>query len=244
MAYDYHWNGSPPGPIAPIGWVRSVISYARTQIPASRLVLGNPLSGYDGPAVTPRTSPGSRLSSWRLSTGPRCTTTWPASRPGSAIPIRPGVPMTSGSRTRRAPPRSSRWCGSWASAGCSSGCTAKRRPGPGRSCTAPSHPAPAGRQSRRAAVMPWWSMAVLVFGLNFALWGRWASAVCWTRGPGGWALAFRTPILRHPGGRLHQRCLPGAGAGPGRRRSRPGRGPPEPAARAHGGRRRGPHPGA
>ena len=47
MAYDYHWNGSPPGPIAPISWVRSVISYARTQIPASRLVLGIPLYGYD-----------------------------------------------------------------------------------------------------------------------------------------------------------------------------------------------------
>ncbi len=47
MAYDYHWNGSPPGPIAPISWVRSVISYARTQIPASRIVLGIPLYGYD-----------------------------------------------------------------------------------------------------------------------------------------------------------------------------------------------------
>ncbi|MGA2824660.1 MAG: glycosyl hydrolase family 18 protein [Streptosporangiaceae bacterium] len=47
MAYDYHWNTSAPGPIAPIGWVRSVISYARTQIPAARLVLGIPLYGYD-----------------------------------------------------------------------------------------------------------------------------------------------------------------------------------------------------
>ena len=47
MAYDYHWDSSPPGPIAPVSWVRSVIGYARTQIPAGQLVLGIPLYGYD-----------------------------------------------------------------------------------------------------------------------------------------------------------------------------------------------------
>ena len=57
MTYDYHWATSPPGPIAPIGWVRGVIRYAKTQIPASKLVLGIPQYGYDwtghhGTAIT------------------------------------------------------------------------------------------------------------------------------------------------------------------------------------------------
>lgn len=47
MAYNYHWATSPAGPVAPIGWVRAVLRYARTQIPASRIILGIPLYGYD-----------------------------------------------------------------------------------------------------------------------------------------------------------------------------------------------------
>src|SRR6202044_26592 len=47
MGYDYHWASSAPGPVAPIGWVRAVLRYARTQIPASKIVLGVPLYGYD-----------------------------------------------------------------------------------------------------------------------------------------------------------------------------------------------------
>lgn len=47
MGYDYHWETSPPGPIAPVNWVSSVLHYAVTQIPAQRIVLGIPLYGYD-----------------------------------------------------------------------------------------------------------------------------------------------------------------------------------------------------
>jgi spore germination protein YaaH len=47
MAYNYHWATSPPGPVAPIGWVRAVLRYARTQIRASKIILGVPLYGYD-----------------------------------------------------------------------------------------------------------------------------------------------------------------------------------------------------
>ncbi len=47
MAYDYHWDTSPPGPVAPIAWVRSVLRYAETQIPASKVILGIPVAGYD-----------------------------------------------------------------------------------------------------------------------------------------------------------------------------------------------------
>jgi spore germination protein len=47
MAYEYHWSTSAPGPIAPISWVRAVLSYAKTQIPAKKIILGVPLYGYD-----------------------------------------------------------------------------------------------------------------------------------------------------------------------------------------------------
>jgi spore germination protein YaaH len=47
MSYDYHWASSPPGPIAPLSWVRDVVRYAKTEIPAAKIVLGVPLYGYD-----------------------------------------------------------------------------------------------------------------------------------------------------------------------------------------------------
>ncbi len=47
MGYDYHWATSPPGPVAPVGWIRAVLRYAKTQIPASKIILGIPLYGYD-----------------------------------------------------------------------------------------------------------------------------------------------------------------------------------------------------
>jgi spore germination protein len=47
MGYDYHWSTSPPGPVAPIGWIRDVLRYAKTQIPPTKIILGVPLYGYD-----------------------------------------------------------------------------------------------------------------------------------------------------------------------------------------------------
>jgi spore germination protein YaaH len=47
MAYNYHWATSAPGPVAPLGWVRAVLRYARSQIPAGKIILGVPLYGYD-----------------------------------------------------------------------------------------------------------------------------------------------------------------------------------------------------
>jgi len=47
MAYDYHWSGSTAGPVAPMPWVRDVLTYAKSQIPADKIVLGIPVSGYD-----------------------------------------------------------------------------------------------------------------------------------------------------------------------------------------------------
>jgi spore germination protein len=47
MGYDYHWNGSQPGPIAPISWIREVLTYAKTQISPQKILLGIPVAGYD-----------------------------------------------------------------------------------------------------------------------------------------------------------------------------------------------------
>ncbi len=47
MAYDYSWETSPAGPIAPLSWVDSVAAFAVTQIPAAKVELGMSLYGYD-----------------------------------------------------------------------------------------------------------------------------------------------------------------------------------------------------
>jgi spore germination protein YaaH len=45
MAYDEHWSGSEPGPVASLGWCRKVSSYALSQIPVWKLVMGSPFYG-------------------------------------------------------------------------------------------------------------------------------------------------------------------------------------------------------
>ncbi|MCA1602713.1 MAG: peptidoglycan hydrolase [Acidobacteria bacterium] len=47
MTYDFHWQTSAPGPLAPIGWVDEVIAWTVTQIPREKIVIGLPLVGYD-----------------------------------------------------------------------------------------------------------------------------------------------------------------------------------------------------
>ena len=47
MAYDQHYSGGPAGPIADLAWVNDVVTYAKTQIPTGKIILGVPLYGYD-----------------------------------------------------------------------------------------------------------------------------------------------------------------------------------------------------
>jgi spore germination protein len=45
MAYDEHWSGGAPGPIASGDWCRKVAAYAQTVIPPEKLVMGIPFYG-------------------------------------------------------------------------------------------------------------------------------------------------------------------------------------------------------
>jgi spore germination protein len=49
MAYDFHYRSGPAGPIAPVPRVESVVKYAVTVVPSSKIELGVPLYGYDWP---------------------------------------------------------------------------------------------------------------------------------------------------------------------------------------------------
>lgn len=45
MAYDQHWSGSNPGPIAGLSWCRQVALFAKSFIPKEKLIMGLPLYG-------------------------------------------------------------------------------------------------------------------------------------------------------------------------------------------------------
>lgn len=49
MAYDFHWFGGPPGPIAPLPSVRATLDFATRRVDPSKIILGIPLYGYDWP---------------------------------------------------------------------------------------------------------------------------------------------------------------------------------------------------
>lgn len=47
MAYDEHWRGGEPGPVASLAWVERVIRYAISVMPSQKVVLGVPFYGYE-----------------------------------------------------------------------------------------------------------------------------------------------------------------------------------------------------
>lgn len=47
MAYDEHWAGGEPGPVASLPWVEKVVRYATGVIPAQKIILGVPFYGYE-----------------------------------------------------------------------------------------------------------------------------------------------------------------------------------------------------
>ncbi|MGH4022590.1 MAG: glycosyl hydrolase family 18 protein [Pseudonocardiaceae bacterium] len=47
MLYDYHWDTSKGGALAPIAWIQSIMEFAATQVPPHKLILGLGTYGYD-----------------------------------------------------------------------------------------------------------------------------------------------------------------------------------------------------
>ncbi|OKL35248.1 LysM peptidoglycan-binding domain-containing protein [Domibacillus mangrovi] len=47
MTYEWGYSGGPPMAVSPIGPVRNVLTYALTEMPASKIVMGQNLYGYD-----------------------------------------------------------------------------------------------------------------------------------------------------------------------------------------------------
>jgi spore germination protein YaaH len=47
MTYDYSWSGGSPGPIAPFGWVSSVVGYAVSRVNPMKVSVGMPVYGRD-----------------------------------------------------------------------------------------------------------------------------------------------------------------------------------------------------
>lgn len=51
MAYDYHYSSSSAGAITPLDWLDSVVTYAESTIPKSKIIVGLPWYGYDWSAT-------------------------------------------------------------------------------------------------------------------------------------------------------------------------------------------------
>lgn len=47
MTYEWGYSGGPPLPVSPIGPVRKVVEYALTEMPPSKILLGQNMYGYD-----------------------------------------------------------------------------------------------------------------------------------------------------------------------------------------------------
>ncbi|PZS02897.1 MAG: peptidoglycan hydrolase [Candidatus Chloroheliales bacterium] len=47
MAYDFHYMGGSPGPVAPVGWVNDVAAYTNSRIAPAKVVWGIDLYGLD-----------------------------------------------------------------------------------------------------------------------------------------------------------------------------------------------------
>lgn len=55
MAYDEHWAGGPPGPVASIGWAERVARYVADTIPKEKVLFGIAGYGYDWVQATGET---------------------------------------------------------------------------------------------------------------------------------------------------------------------------------------------
>jgi spore germination protein YaaH len=81
MGYDYHFLGSHPGPVAPLGWIRSVVGYIGSIGRPQKFILGLPNYGLAGPDSGTTTWFGSSMDAINLAGSYDVTTTHMASCP-------------------------------------------------------------------------------------------------------------------------------------------------------------------
>jgi len=77
MAYDHHYQGGPPGAVAPLPWVRSNVDFALGHIPSRKIYLGVASYGYDW-ASTGQTSTVTTLQAQGLLAKYGISPTWDA----------------------------------------------------------------------------------------------------------------------------------------------------------------------
>ena len=53
MAYDEHWSGSRPGPIASLDWCKNIARYSLSAVGAEKLIMGLPFYGRTWGSVNP-----------------------------------------------------------------------------------------------------------------------------------------------------------------------------------------------
>jgi spore germination protein YaaH len=78
MGYDFHYLGSHPGPVAPLGWVKQVLAYINTiggGTRSSKFILGLPNYGLAGSDSGTTTWFGNSMDSINLLGGSYATTT-------------------------------------------------------------------------------------------------------------------------------------------------------------------------
>jgi spore germination protein YaaH len=95
MAYDYHFLGSHPGPVAPREWVRNIVTYIGTIAGGARngkFILGMPNYGVAGPDGSPTTWFGTSQESLALAGAGYATTTTHM----LTCPFLDGVPLSGG----------------------------------------------------------------------------------------------------------------------------------------------------
>jgi spore germination protein YaaH len=76
MAYDYHFLGSHPGPVSPLGWVKKIAAYAGSFGPrATKFILGLPNYGIAGADASVTNWFGDSMTSIQQAGGSYATTT-------------------------------------------------------------------------------------------------------------------------------------------------------------------------
>jgi spore germination protein len=83
MAWGTHWEGSPPGPIAPLSYVQGVARFVSSLPYASRFVLGVPMYGLDWPIPNDRPGRASALEYAEVQALARSVGATPARDPSS-----------------------------------------------------------------------------------------------------------------------------------------------------------------